>query len=39
MNTQLKKEIANYMLDNSKEFQLINSTTEEFRQYRRNRKH
>lgn len=33
MHNQLKKEIVNFMIDNSKEFQLVNRTTNEFRQY------
>ena len=33
MNTELKKAIVNYMFDNAKEFQLVNATTEKFRQY------
>jgi len=33
MNKELKKAIINYMFDNEKEFSLINSTTEKFRQY------
>jgi hypothetical protein len=33
MNTQLKIEITNFMLNNAKEFQLLNRTKEEFRQY------
>jgi len=33
MNTELKKAIVNFMFDNSKDFQLINNTTHEFRPY------
>ena len=33
MNTELKKAIVNFMFDNSKGFQLINNTTQEFRSY------
>jgi hypothetical protein len=33
MNTELKKAIVNFMFDNSKDFQLINNTTQEFRPY------
>lgn len=33
MNKELKKAIVNYILDNSKEFQLTNATTEHFRPY------
>ena len=33
MNAELKKAIVNYMFDNTKEFQLVNSTTNHFRQY------
>ena len=33
MNTELKKAIVNFMFDNSKDFQLINNTNQEFRPY------
>lgn len=33
MNLQLKKAIFNWMIDNSNEFQLVNETKKEFRQY------
>ena len=33
MHNELKKAIVNFMLDNVKEFQLINRTSQEFRQY------
>lgn len=33
MNNELKKAIVNYMIDNSKEFQLGNHTTAKFRAY------
>jgi hypothetical protein len=33
MNQELKKAIVNYMFDNAKQFQLLNSTINEFRQY------
>lgn len=33
MNLELKKAIVNFMLENSKEFQLLNTTKEIFRQY------
>lgn len=33
MNTELKKVIVNFMLDNEKEFQLVNATIDKFRQY------
>ena len=33
MNKELKKTIVNYMFDNATEFQLINATSEKFRQY------
>jgi hypothetical protein len=33
MNLQLKKAIFNYMIDNSTNSQLLNTTTKEFRQY------
>jgi len=33
MNQELKKAIVNYMFDNANQFQLVNSTIQEFRQY------
>lgn len=33
LNKQLKRAIVNYMFDNAAEFQLINTTTDKFRQY------
>ena len=33
MNTELKKAIIIWMFDNANEFQLLNATTNEFRQY------
>lgn len=33
MNKELKKAIMNYLIDNEKEFQIINTTIENFRQY------
>lgn len=33
MNTELKKAIIAFMFDNTNEFQLLNATTNEFRQY------
>ena len=33
MNLELKKAIVNYMFDNIKNFQLVSTTKEEFRQY------
>lgn len=33
MNTQLKKEIFLYMMENHNEFQIVNTTVEKFRQY------
>ena len=33
MNLELKKAIVNYMFDNANQFQLVNSTKSEFRQY------
>lgn len=33
MHNELKKAIVNFMLDNVKEFQLINRTSQEFKQY------
>lgn len=33
MKTELKKAIIAYMFDNANEFQLLNATTNEFRQY------
>lgn len=33
MNTELKKEIINFMFDNSKDFQLTNNTIKEFKLY------
>ena len=33
MNLQLKKAIFNFMIDNSKVFNLVNHTKEHFRQY------
>ena len=33
MNLDLKKEIVNFMLNNIKEFQLLNKTKENFRPY------
>lgn len=33
MNTELKKAIVNFMFENEKVFQLVNNTTQEFRQY------
>ena len=33
MNKELKQAIINFMFENNTEFQLINKTTEKFRQY------
>ena len=33
MNKELKQAIVNYMFDNANEFQLLNATTNQFRQY------
>jgi hypothetical protein len=33
MNNELKKAIINYILDNEKEFQIINTTVNNFRAY------
>lgn len=33
MNTELKKEIVNFIFDNSNEFQIINYTVNEFKLY------
>ena len=33
MHIELKKAIVNYMFDNANQFQLVNSTKSEFRQY------
>ena len=33
MNTEIKKAIIAFMFDNTNEFQLLNATTKEFRQY------
>lgn len=33
MKTELKKAIVNFILDNEKEFQLHNTTTQKFRAY------
>lgn len=33
MNIKLKKAIFDYMIENRKEFQLVNSTVDHFRQY------
>lgn len=33
MNKELKKAILNWLIDNEKEFQLINRASEHFRQY------
>lgn len=33
MHIELKRAIFNYMFDNLNQFQLVNSTVEEFRQY------